>query len=85
MGATFKHKMTGELFTAGAFSVDDKGTVWLQDLRVDGALLLGGDAEIDAEQAADAIDDEGRQLLAQARATRESDGTASDEKVGDHG
>lgn len=45
MSAIFRHKRTGEEFTAETYSVDGND-VWLQRLRVKGGPhLLGGDAE----------------------------------------
>ena len=60
----FRHKSTGELFTAATFSV--AGIVRLQRLAVDGRLLLGGDAEIDVVYAADPVNESAREMLAQA-------------------
>ena len=65
--AMFKHKITGEIFTAETFSVDDHGTVRLQRLRVNDEYLLGGDAEIDVMSAAEPVDEAAHEMLFQAK------------------
>lgn len=63
--AVFRHRSTGEYFTAETFSV--AGIIRLQRLRVDGKELLGGDAEIDVDSVFNPVNEEARQMLVMAR------------------
>ena len=67
--AKFRHRTTGEEFIAETYSVDGRGAVRLQGLRIGGGLILGGDAEIDVADTVDPVDDEAKQILTQAAVT----------------